>query len=306
MNHLGTRALTTERLTLRRFEIEDAEDAFYNWCNDEEVTIHLTWNPHASVEETKQIIESWIAQYSESNFYQWAIELNESEQAIGSISVVNIDESVGSLEVGYCIGKAYWHQGYTTEALREVILFLINEVGAGRVWARHHVDNVYSGRVMQAAGMELEGILRKSIKDHTGIGDAAVYAKIRSAALDEEDEQEEIEEIPAVVTKVVDENGVEHNTISDETMEYVGILAKLELTPEEAKSAKKDMEEMLDYIDQLNELDTDGIEPMSHVFPVCNVFREDVPVEHDGSVDTLKNAPVTKDGGMKVPKTIGE
>ena len=73
-------------------------------------------------------------------------------------------------------------------------------------------------------------------------------------------------------------------------MEYVGILAKLELSPEESEAAKKDMEEMLDYIDQLNELDTTGIEPMSHVFPVNNVFREDVVTNGDGSEDALKNA----------------
>ena len=96
------------------------------------------------------------------------------------------------------------------------------------------------------------------------------------------------------------------NIISDETIEYVGILAKLELSPEESETAKKDMEEMLDYIDQLNELDTTGIEPMSHVFPVNNVFREDVVTNGDGSEDALKNAPVVKDGGFKVPKTIGD
>ena len=71
------------------------------------------------------------------------------------------------------------------------------------------------------------------------------------------------------------------NIISDETIEYVGILAKLELSPEEKEQAKKDMGNMLDYIDMLNELDTEGVEPMSHVFPVHNVFREDVVVTGD-------------------------
>ena len=52
------------------------------------------------------------------------------------------------------------------------------------------------------------------------------------------------------------------NVISDETMEYVGILAKLELSDAEKEAAKKDMESMLDYIDKLNELDTAGVEPM--------------------------------------------
>ena len=52
------------------------------------------------------------------------------------------------------------------------------------------------------------------------------------------------------------------NIISDETIEYVGILAKLELSDEEKETAKKDMGRMLDYIDKLNELDTSGVEPM--------------------------------------------
>ena len=67
--------------------------------------------------------------------------------------------------------------------------------------------------------------------------------------------------------------------------------AKLELSDAEKEEAKKDMEKMLDYIDTLNELDTDGVEPMSHVFPVHNVFREDVVTNGDGSADTLANAP---------------
>lgn len=95
------------------------------------------------------------------------------------------------------------------------------------------------------------------------------------------------------------------NQITDETIEYVGILAKLELSDAEKEEAKKDMEKMLDYIDTLNELDTDGVEPMSHVFPVHNVFREDVVTNGDGSADTLANAPLAKDQSFKVPKIIG-
>ena len=95
------------------------------------------------------------------------------------------------------------------------------------------------------------------------------------------------------------------NKISDETIEYVGILAKLELTDEEKEAAKSDMEKMLDYIDTLNELDTPGIEPMSHVFPVNNVFREDVVTNGDNREDTLANAPLCKEDSFEVPRTIG-
>ena len=94
------------------------------------------------------------------------------------------------------------------------------------------------------------------------------------------------------------------NIIADETIEYVGILAKLELSEEEKEQAKKDMANMLDYIDTLNELDTSGVEPMSHVFPVNNVFREDVVTNEDDREEILANAPEAKDGAFVVPKTF--
>ncbi|MCM1162297.1 MAG: Asp-tRNA(Asn)/Glu-tRNA(Gln) amidotransferase subunit GatC [Roseburia sp.] len=94
------------------------------------------------------------------------------------------------------------------------------------------------------------------------------------------------------------------NVISDETIDYVGILAKLDLSAEQKEQAKKDMGRMLDYIDKLNELDTEGVEPMSHVFPISNVFREDVVVNGDDSANTIQNAPEEKDGMFMVPRTV--
>ena len=92
--------------------------------------------------------------------------------------------------------------------------------------------------------------------------------------------------------------------ISDETIDYVGILAKLDLSVEEKARAKEDMANMLDYIDMLNGLDTEGVEPMSHVFPVHNVFREDIVENGNDRENMLENAPDRKDGCYKVPKTV--
>ena len=94
------------------------------------------------------------------------------------------------------------------------------------------------------------------------------------------------------------------NVISDETIEYVGILAKLELSDEEKEAAKKDMARMLDHFDKLSELDTTGIQPMSHVFHGENVMREDEVTNGDGSEMTLANAPERKDTAFVVPKTV--
>ena len=94
------------------------------------------------------------------------------------------------------------------------------------------------------------------------------------------------------------------NKISDETISYVGILAKLELSDIEKEQAKSDIEKMLDYIDKLNELDTADVEPLSHVFPVNNVFREDLVTNGEERARLLENAPAAKDGAFQVPKTV--
>lgn len=92
--------------------------------------------------------------------------------------------------------------------------------------------------------------------------------------------------------------------ITDETIDYVSILAKLKLNDVERSQAKEDMQRMLDYIDKLNELDTKGVEPMSHIFPIDNVFREDIVVNGDDREHILANAPEKKEGQFKVPKTV--
>ena len=90
------------------------------------------------------------------------------------------------------------------------------------------------------------------------------------------------------------------NKISDETIEYVGILAKLELSEEEKEAAKKAWSRCWIIQITLNELDTTGIEPMSHVFPVQNVFREDVVTNGDNKEATLANAPLRKRDSFEV------
>ena len=92
--------------------------------------------------------------------------------------------------------------------------------------------------------------------------------------------------------------------ISDETINYVAALAKLELSDEAKEKAKEDLSKILAYINTMKELNTEGIEPMSHAFPVKNVFREDVVTNGEDRDNILANAPVKKDGSFMVPKTV--
>ena len=183
MNHIGTKTLETERLILRRFKNEDASDLFNNWANDSNVTKFLTWPTHENLDISKYIIGLWLDEYSNDNVYNWCIELKEDGQAIGSISVVSIDENVESVEIGYCIGKEYWNKGIVTEAFSSIIKFLFEEVDVKRIVAKHDTNNPASGAVMKKCGLKFEGVNRKAGKNNTGICDMAVYSILKEEYL---------------------------------------------------------------------------------------------------------------------------
>lgn len=93
-------------------------------------------------------------------------------------------------------------------------------------------------------------------------------------------------------------------TIDRNLVEYLEKLGRIRLTEEEKVAAEKDLQDILTYIDKLNELDTDGIEPASHSFPVANVMRDDIVTNKADTENILKNAPDSKDGCFVVPKTV--
>ncbi len=293
MKHLGTKQINTPRLLLRRFTIEDAPKMYGDWASDEEVTRYLLWAAHKSQEETESLLKSWAEDYKNAAAYLWCIEWKETAEPIGSIGVTKMIEQAQLVELGYFISRRYWHQGIATEALQAVMDFFFDEVGVNRVESRHDPRNPYSGKVMEACGMRYEGTRIEADFNNSGICDEVLYGLTRKQRAE------------AQVRKSGKYDQSAHqNTISDEMIDYVGILAKLELSPEEKERAKKDMGEMLDYIDKLNELDTTGIEPMSHIFPMTNVFREDVVTNGDDSENMLQNAPEVKNGSYVVPKTV--
>ena len=145
MKHCGTQTIETERLILRQFKSEDADAMFKNWANDEEVTKYLTWPPHGTVDVTK--------------------------------------ESINMIHIGYCIGRCWWNQGITSEALKAVIDFFFDKVEANRIESRHDVNNPHSGMVMKKCGMKYEGTLRSSDINNQGLNDSSWYAILRSDRL---------------------------------------------------------------------------------------------------------------------------
>ena len=180
MDHKGTVFLETERLILRSFVMEDAEVMYRNWASDDEVTKFLTWPTHTDIEVSKAVLSTWIADYEKPDFYQWAIELKEIGEVIGSISVVRINEKVASAELGYCIGTKWWGRGIMPEAGKEVVRYLFEEVGFDRIAAVHAKDNLKSGRVMQKIGMTYEGTRRQAGFCNQGVIDEVWYSILKN------------------------------------------------------------------------------------------------------------------------------
>ena len=179
LDHKGTKTINTSRLILRKFVASDAVPMFRNWASDPEVTRYLTWPAHENAYISQKIVDLWVSDYDKPDFYQWAIVLKEINEPIGSISVVAKDDSVPWVEIGYCIGKRWWHQGIVSEALQAVIEFFFREVGVVRIQAKHNVNNPNSGAVMKKCGMTLEGTLRSAYRDNQGLCDLCQYAIIK-------------------------------------------------------------------------------------------------------------------------------
>lgn len=181
MQHLGTIELYSDRIYLRKFKSEDAYDAFKNWMSDPEVTKYLSWPTHQKVEESKAIIDTWISEYANANYYNWVIVSENGFQPIGSISVINFNEETKTAEIGYCLGQEWWHEGLTSRALALVIDYLFMDVQIDRIIASHDVRNVYSGAVMKKCGMVYCETIKNGGHNNQGIADEANYEITREA-----------------------------------------------------------------------------------------------------------------------------
>ena len=180
MNHLGTQTIETNRLILRKYKDDDAQYLYKNWASDDEVTKYLMWKTHKDVSVSKEWIDFLKSNYDRKDFYEWTIVLKDIDQPIGSISVVDLKENINAVHIGYCIGRKWWHQGITSEALSALIDFFFDKVGVDRIESRHDPRNVNSGKVMQKCGMKYEGTMRNADVNNQGICDCSYYAILKS------------------------------------------------------------------------------------------------------------------------------
>jgi aspartyl-tRNA(Asn)/glutamyl-tRNA(Gln) amidotransferase subunit C len=93
-------------------------------------------------------------------------------------------------------------------------------------------------------------------------------------------------------------------SLTPEEVDHIALLARLDLSAAERERAGRELSQILDHFEQLNELDTTDVEPTSHVFPVVNVLREDQTRPSLPRSEVLLNAPEQADGMFQVPRVV--
>ena len=92
--------------------------------------------------------------------------------------------------------------------------------------------------------------------------------------------------------------------VNIELVEKIAHLSRLQFSETEKKAIQADLQQMIQFVEKLNELDTTGVEPLLHMSPQVNMLREDIVKDSISRQEALKNAPVHDDRFFKVPKVI--
>ena len=178
MRHAGTQPIATARLTMRELSLCDAEMMFSNWRSDDDVALFMRWTAHSSVEDTEAEIRELQKRYLLGNTYHWGLFLGDGT-LIGVAGVRITSEDDLRCDAVYSIGKAFWGQGYTSEALKAVIDYMYTNTDIERIEAYHSVQNPASGGVLSNVGMSLEGHSRHKYRNRDGFQNCNLYGIIR-------------------------------------------------------------------------------------------------------------------------------
>ena len=144
--------LETSRLKLRYITQEDTRRIYECWASDPDVARYVTWYAHESIDQTKEYISFIMNEYKKHDCYRWGIALKSTNELIGMIDVVGYHN--GAPVVGYCSGKAYWGNGYMTEALSAVVKDLF-ENGFDTIVIEAVDENIASNKVILKNGFKL-------------------------------------------------------------------------------------------------------------------------------------------------------
>lgn len=171
-------SLETKRLTLRPFRLTDAH-AVQELAGERDIADTTMNIPHPYEDG---MAEEWIKDhesgYEDGKIATFAIVLRDDADLVGAIGL-QIDQGLSKAELGYWIGKPFWNLGYATEATIAILGFGFDELRLNRIQAGHLARNPSSGRVMEKAGMILEGLARQATIKWGQYEDLVLYGILR-------------------------------------------------------------------------------------------------------------------------------
>lgn len=151
--------LTTERLLLREIEFTDSH-AIYQIFSDEEVMKWYGVFPIENMEAALRLIENLRMNYYENRGIRWAIIEKNTNRLIGTCGFHNWNVNSRRAEIGYELGREFWHCGYASEAIREMIHFGCDVMNLQRVEALVYPENIASQTTLEKLDFSKEGLLK--------------------------------------------------------------------------------------------------------------------------------------------------
>jgi ribosomal-protein-alanine N-acetyltransferase len=168
-----------ERIKLRKIEANDADTLLQYW-GDPEVVKEMNMSPFMSSNEVLEMITLLNGLAECEDTLRWGIELREEHKLIGSCGF-NTWQLSGAYraEIGYDLGKAYWRQGYMTEALGLMLSYGYETMGLNRIEALVQPTNVASSKLLTSFHFQQEGLLRQYQKIEEGFMDLYLYSLLK-------------------------------------------------------------------------------------------------------------------------------
>ena len=169
MNNFGTKTLSTSRLLLRRIVQSDAKEIYEGFVNQDEFCYYAN-KKKRTLEEQIKSLEGIEEKYINPYYFNWVIVLGMENKIIGSINA-HYFEKENKVLINYGLDNRYFNNGYMSEALKEVLKYLKEEVKIFTIESGCVVKNIGSKRVMEKAGMKLIGIKEKEVELSDGLHD---------------------------------------------------------------------------------------------------------------------------------------